>query len=282
MTLEQDVTNKRLRANGAGVNVSFDLKGFDYVLDEISVGGRDGDNVSVTFADSNPPVVVAVAAVAAGGLAPAAANGAVELLRADLMTVGKGGITNVTIPIKTGRVSIDFTGRVNVKGAKGLWDVNSINVGVDDTADMFIQDRAIVDTRNIAIGFRAGSIGSIEVSDATLLHSGSSGVSVGIAGTGTLAVKNKGLVDVKSLGIGNGFTTGDGRVTVESLGELRVDGQLDVGLANPYILPGGTGRLTVDGGSVHVEELVGVGRTKVSAKGVSTSAAATFTPAAIY
>ena len=44
VTLEQDVTNKRLRAKGAGVNVSFDLKGNEYVLDEISLGGLDGDN----------------------------------------------------------------------------------------------------------------------------------------------------------------------------------------------------------------------------------------------
>ena len=47
--LDQDATNKRLRANGAGLNVSFDLNGNEYVLDEISVGGRNGDNVSITF-----------------------------------------------------------------------------------------------------------------------------------------------------------------------------------------------------------------------------------------
>jgi T5SS/PEP-CTERM-associated repeat protein len=262
--LDQDTTNKRLRANGAGTNFTFDLNGSEYVADEIIVGGRPGDNVSVTFGDSNPPVVAA-AAVAPGGFANAAANGTAERrLRAALLKAGKGGTADVTIPIATTRGRIDVGGRVNVTGAKGNWDVNNfLLVGVGGFAELFIENRAIVDAFAINIGLGDGGSGYVEVSDATLLQRGPTGLSVGDSGPATLAVKNKGLVDVQALSIGI-LPLGDGRVTVESLGQLRVNESLLVSAQGPDL--GGNAKLIINGGSA--TRTGGSGHTKIAPKGV--------------
>ena len=264
--LDQDVTNKRLRANGAGVNVSLDLNGNDYVLDEISVGGLDGDSVSVTFADTSDPIVSAASASADDGFAQVAANGVAERrLRARLLKARKGGTANVDIPIETTRGIIDDGGRVNVKGRKGLWDVFELRVGDVGFAELFIEDRAIVDAEAISIGGFQGSSGYTEVSDATLIQHGAQGVTVGGLGAATLAVKNKGLVDVEKLTIGE-LMPGNGRVTVDSLGELRVNGRLIVSPEGFGVGPGGIAQLVINGGSAI--QTVASGSTSISFRGV--------------
>jgi T5SS/PEP-CTERM-associated repeat protein len=92
------------------------------------------------------------------------------------------------------------------------------------------------------IGAEAGSTGLIEVDDASLSATGA--LIVGRIGSGTLAVKNGSIVKGGNLFIGS-TPLGNGRVTVQSLGELQVDGILRVGE-----IGFGDGRLTVDGGSV--------------------------------
>jgi T5SS/PEP-CTERM-associated repeat protein len=311
--LDQDTTNKRLRANGAAVNVSFDLNGNDYVLDEIRIGGLDGDSVSVAFTDTSGPIVSAALATADDGLAPAVHEGSAAHLRALLMEAGKGGFADVDMKISTTSGRISSGGRVDVKGPKGHWDVQDLAVGTVSTgllevssggvltsqravlgdgsvqgatfvavrgqhsswdnnetlvvgksrgAVLLIEDHAIVTSREIEVGSLPESVAMIEVSDATLLHSGFN-MSIGVFGTGTLRVINSALVEANSLRIKSAtssFSPGNGRVTAESLGELRVAGVLSIGTS-------GEGRLTINGG--RVEQINNfLGRTDIGQRGI--------------
>jgi hypothetical protein len=262
--LDQDTTNKRLRANGAGLNLTLDLNGSEYVTDEIVVGGIAGDNVSVTFGDSNPPVAIVASAIA-GEARAAAISTAERNLRATLLKARKGGTVDVTIPIDTTRGIIDDGGRVNVKGAKGQWDVFDLRIGQDSFAELFIDNSAIVDAEIINIGGFTGSSGYTEVSNASLFQQGAQGVTVGGLGAATLAVKNKGLVDVEKLTIGT-LMPGNGKVTIESLGELRVNGRLIVSPEGFGVGPGGIARLVINGGSAI--QTVASGSTSISFRGV--------------
>ncbi len=298
--LDQDVTNKRLRANGTGVNISLDLNGNDYLLDTISVGGLEGDSVSLAFDDSSGPVSVPPAG-SGEGPAPAPPDSETARLRVALVNAGKGGFADVKIPIATRFGQILGGGKVNVRTSKGKWEVEELSVGIGDSglldvfdggsmktkqvllgkkdfvflgsADVDVQGRgtvwdsekfvvgdageavlnigndALVTAHEIVIGQLEGSSGVIRVSDASLLQgrSASERLTVGYSGSGALEVKNAALVEARSLRINSSFSPGslspgNGRVTVESLGELRVDGDLEIGKS-------GTGRLTINGGA---------------------------------
>jgi T5SS/PEP-CTERM-associated repeat protein len=245
VTLEQDVTNKRLRANGAGVGVSFDLNGNEYVLDEISVGGRDGDNVSVAFGDSNPPVVVVAAAFASGGPAGAAANGSAEpRLWSRLLKAGKGGTANVTIPISTTLGTIDFEGLVKVTGTKARWDVVLLTLGADDIGKLEISAGGKVVSERAVLGENP-SVGDINVATVTGQDSTweSQTLVVGERGLGLLKIEDKGLVTGRDIVIGSAAGSG-GAILVRNSASL-----LQNSTDNLTIAVAGAGSLQVESGS---------------------------------
>ncbi|MEX0611262.1 MAG: hypothetical protein WD229_04005, partial [Pirellulales bacterium] len=173
VTLDSNETHKGLHFNGAGVNATLDVNGFDYVLDEISIGGVAGDNVSVTFSDSTLPVAVvsAAAATAAGGLLPPASHASPARIRAHLLKAGEGGKAVVDIPITTTNGLIDKGGRVDVEGTNGEWTVTNLSVGTDDEATLKIFDRGRLITTRATVGDNRFSDASVEMTGENSLAS---------------------------------------------------------------------------------------------------------------
>ena len=102
ITLQGDAGHKGLFANGAGVNVTFDVNGSEYTPDEISLGGLAGDNVSITFARLEPTGGGGGCGRRAGRPAQAAATRPPRPEpSARLLKAGEGGKATVTIPITT-------------------------------------------------------------------------------------------------------------------------------------------------------------------------------------
>ena len=117
---------------------------------------------------------------------------------------------------------------------------------------------------SISLAVQAASSATIEVSDASLFAiNGTGDLSIGLAGTGTLNVMNKGLVETNSLDLGS-LIGSNGTVTIESLGELRVNNFLLVGVQG--FGPGGDAKLTINDGSAQRGN--GTGHTSISPKGV--------------
>src|SRR4029079_2299974 len=73
VTLDADATNDSLRVNGANVNVTFDLAGRNYTVDQLDIGGRPGDSGTFTIKDSGG-ISVSAARAAAAPLNLATAN----------------------------------------------------------------------------------------------------------------------------------------------------------------------------------------------------------------
>ena len=202
--LDGDAAHKGLFVNGPGVNVTIDANGFDYVLDEISLGGLDGDSGAVTFADSSDVVVSAASAAAGDGPTPAAASSnPAARLRARLLKASMGYTANVTTPISTNVGTIDNNGRVNVKGANGRWDVVLLNLGEDlegileiSRGGKVVSDRAVVGTNS-----------SARISTALVTGQGSEWdnqwLIVGERGIGLLEIVDKGIVGGRDIVLGS-------------------------------------------------------------------------------
>jgi len=232
ITLQGNAAHNRLRANGAGVNVTIDANDFDYVLDEISVGGLDGDNVSITFDDSSDVVVSVASAFAGDGLAPAAASSnPAARLRARLLKAGKGSTANVKIPIETTLGTIDFGGRVNVKGANGRWDVVLLTVGDEDVGRLEISAGGMVFSDRAVLGEKSLPL---IVGEATVTGQDSLWVNqtlvVGERSTGRLTIADKGSVTGVDIVIGS-LAGSVGRITLQDSAELLENStdQLTVG-----------------------------------------------------
>jgi T5SS/PEP-CTERM-associated repeat protein len=270
--LDQDVTNKRLRANGTGVNVSLDLNGNDYVLDTISIGGLEGDSVSISFNDSSGPVSVA-AAGGGEGTAPAPPNSAVARLRANLLNAGKGGFADVKIPIATSIGQISDGGKVNVRTGEGGWEVNDLTIGIGSTGLLDVSAGGSMTTKRVFLGEKAFFVGSALVNvrgqgtvwDSQLLVVGNSGNAVFNVESDALVTSREsigGLGDAEEVVIG--FDEGStGLVDVSDASFIVAPGDVMVGQR-------GTGTLVVrNGGQVDVGSFfvgrssTGVGTVKV-------------------
>ena len=191
--LDQDTTNKQLRANGAGVNVTFDLNGSEYFANEIIVGGLAGDNVSLTFTDSNPPV--SAAATAPSGAAASHASPA--RIKADLLIAAQGGTATVDRPIMTPFGRVEHGGRVNVSTNKGHWEVGDLKVGEDGMGLLFVTGGGDLSGGRAQLGIGNGASSGL----ATVRGAGSTWdvqqLSLGVtaASTGRLSIEDHAMVE---------------------------------------------------------------------------------------
>ncbi len=251
--LDQNVTHHGLQANGAVVNVTLDLDGNNYTLDEINIGGQDGDNVSLTFADSGGIVVSAASAAAGDGPAQAAANGAVRRLRAKLLKAGKGGTASVPIPVETTFGRIDKLGIVTVRTANGNWKVTDrLTVGADGGGGLIITEGGNVFSQLAVLGENASPDRAIVDIDGEGSSWDTENLIVGDRGDAVLTIIAKALVAGRHIVIGDkAGSSGDINVSGASLIQNAAD-DLTIGSR-------GRGKLNVTNGSLVEAGLLAIG-----------------------
>jgi T5SS/PEP-CTERM-associated repeat protein len=251
--LDQDVTNKRLRTNGSGVNLTFDLNGSDYHASEIQVGGRTGDSVILSFTDSNPPVSVAAAF---GPILPSHTPGHTPppeaRLFADLLKASEGGDARVDIPILTTTGKIEKGGFVRVL-AKGAWTVPTLDVG---QGGLVLQNGGTV----VSSGLMTLAPDATDVTLASVAGTGSrmvvTNLAVGKKGNGTLGVTSRGGVFADQIVIGDDAGS-QGNVELTNSATLVQE-------SNDFLTVGLNGRgflsltdATVDAGTLFIGAIAG-------------------------
>jgi T5SS/PEP-CTERM-associated repeat protein len=251
--LQQNVTNDDMRVNGAGVNATLDLNGNRYTLDEIRVGGHDGDDVSLTFADSGV-VVAPLGRIAQGGKVEVreAAQWQVQDLsvgteREGLLKVVAGGSVR-SAEARLGQNSAGV-GTVHVHDAGSFWHTTKLTVGDSQRGVVTIENGAELRANEIVIGELNTSNGRLTFDNGTLTGNSTlrPSIIVGREGNGFLEVMDGAVVNVDELLMGV-ESLSEGDVTVASTGQLLVFGSIHVGQQ-------GFATLTVDGGTVEQQSL---------------------------
>ena len=268
--LDRDVTNKRLRANGTGVNVSLDLNGNDYVLDTISVGGLEGDSVSLAFNDSSGPASVAAAGASDGFFQAAGHGEPVEArLRARLLEAGKGGTANVNRPITTDFGLISNGGKVTVNG-EGHWDVPDLTIGregIDTLSTLTVSDGGHVISQRAVLSDAAGIAAISFVNDQGSFWDTRSLV-VGNRGGAVIFISKNAVVTGRDIVLGSAAGS-VGTITLEESGSLlqNPNDKLTVGLGGNGSMDIGSGSKVVAGSVVMGAGSTGSGNVKVTGGG---------------
>jgi len=230
VTLDADVTNDRLRVNGANVNVTFDLAGHNYTVDQLNIGGQPGDSGTFTIKDS-------------GGISVSAARAAaapLKLLRANSMTLD--GNVDIAAAMTSASVLVANGARVSASGAAAVWTIDELLVKKGTVA---LSNGAAIESRRVELGTDL-SILPEDVATATV--TGRTGwttneLIVGSLGTGSLTVSNQGGLEFQRLTVG---------ATQGSTGTVTVDGTAGVheSGAGPFIIGDkGTGHFKVQNGA---------------------------------
>ena len=202
--LDNDETNQRFRANVAGLNLTFDLNGFDYTADELDIGGHPGDNVSITFEDSSP-VVIAASTAAGLGVTQANSSGAaakVELQR--LLKMGTGGSASIGGPFSTPVAIISAGSDVNVLTPRGRLDVTGrLTVGQDGQGFLDVSTGGGLTTNEAILGDGAtGKSTAVAVVTDPNSFWRSQSLVIGNRSNASLTVSNKANVDSDQIDIG--------------------------------------------------------------------------------
>jgi T5SS/PEP-CTERM-associated repeat protein len=254
--LNGSASHKRLHVNGNGTNVTLDLNGKTYRLEELHVGGLPGDNVTLTLADTGG---IAVASAATGALGPRApsASGTGSAPVGAMHAKGGGTIFIEGRVISTSAV-IDDGGNVEANDPDANWTINDLSIG----------DRSR-GTLTLSGGAQIGVFNTATIGDDFGLLPGSGGNgSVFVSGTGTrlfasfMTVGDEGsggLTIIKGTVSGNEITTAEG---ILSSGLITVTGAGGVLEARAKLTIGGFGDGTLkveDGGHVITPQLI-IGR----------------------
>jgi T5SS/PEP-CTERM-associated repeat protein/autotransporter-associated beta strand protein len=209
VTLDRNAAHKRLDVKGDGANVTLDLDGHRYELDELNLGDPSG-NFSFTLADSGG-IVVAVPP-GDGGPWPAPGTGEAEVKK----LTGKGqGNTTITAKTTTTVGLVEDRHVLDVKG-DGEWQVDSLTVGDEKAATLEILGGGKVNNTVAHIGALTRDV----MTTSKVIVSGqgskfeSTDMIVGVNGRGRLEISARGDVAPTNLTVGDG-TDGDGVVTVD-------------------------------------------------------------------
>ncbi|WDH90646.1 autotransporter domain-containing protein [Pseudomonas chlororaphis] len=161
---------------------------------------------------------------------------------------GKLDISNGGRVVNTSGASIgnaaSGVGEVSVSGKDSWWsNTEDLYVGVAGSGSLTIKDGGkVVNMHDVSIGNAAGSVGKVSVSGKDSLLTSHDVLRVGVAGSGSLTIKDGGTVFSTYSSIGDG-PEGQGAVTVSN-GALQNSADVFVGKQ-------GKGALTVeDGGQV--------------------------------
>jgi T5SS/PEP-CTERM-associated repeat protein len=257
VSLDQDVSNAKVRMNGSGVNVAIDLAGHTYSANNLVVGGQPGDSVHLSFEDSG------IVAVAASRAARSAASPApITLSVPGIFAVRGGGGVDIAVPTSSGTASVDDGGILTASGANAQWLAQSLLLGTSGQATFSVSNKATVTTTFANIGVGAGGNASATVSDDST-NWASDRLVVGGQGMGSLSVLSSGHVHANNIVAGASPGTGIGTITVDTgpsmtdlslLQQLGPTGSLVIG-------DQGTGHLIVRRtGDVQVEGTLQVAR----------------------
>jgi T5SS/PEP-CTERM-associated repeat protein len=231
VTLDQDVTNDRLRVNGANVNVTFDLAGHNYTVDQLNIGGKPGDSGRFTIKDSGG---IAVSATPSGAVRPAQATPSPTFTAAS-MNIKGGQPAELATTLVSEAVTVSEGGTVDVSGAAAKWTANVMVIGnTNGPGTMTLTNKA-------ALVSRLGSVSA--GSTATVTGAGTSWTSddlsvSGEGGSALLNVVSAATVSFKTIEVGmssggEGILFADGAATTLT--------QAGTGLS----VFGGRGRATV-------------------------------------
>jgi T5SS/PEP-CTERM-associated repeat protein len=196
--LDEDVTNRRLRAAGAGVDVTLDADGVTYTADEIIVA--DGATLTFDGTDGGP---VSVASLR--GVAEANADAERQFV-ANAIEFTNGGRGIIKAPTRIDRVLVDAPDEssllqdLGVLGPNGSLITQRLAVGKTAFGGIDISGGGVI-AGNIAngsfaagdlvvdLGVNAGSAGlAYFTGSGSMLHC--RGLFVGVDGTGSLFISN--------------------------------------------------------------------------------------------
>ncbi|MFT8674959.1 MAG: autotransporter-associated beta strand repeat-containing protein [Acetobacter sp.] len=238
---------------------TFDISGTTSGTSVKDIGGAGGINLggqTLTLTAANPDTVYSGVASGSGGLT---VSGGAETLTGSNdytgntivaantgLTVSGGGTLNGTNSVQNdGNVVLD-NGHVTVTSQNDgqHWD-GVVASGFSDgsNANMTLQNGSTLDVKQgtLTVGLGKNSQGSVTVDDST---ANAAILILGENGTGSLNVKNGGVVNAALAGIGN-QTDGTGHIDVTD-----ASSQLNVGSYGLYVNADGSGTVSVENGGV--------------------------------
>jgi hypothetical protein len=237
--LDRSVTNAAAHFHGNGTNVTLDLNGNNYTVDELAVGGIDGDNVRLRLQDSGG-IGVSAARAAAGAAPPAAA------VRAASMRVRGSQTVEIAAPTTSNLVVIDGGGSVSASSAAAQWTAQNLFVGGSSGAgSMGLSNKATLVSHSSSItGF--GQTKSFVIVTGTDSRWTCDNLAVG--DRGVLDILNNASVLFQNLNVG--LSSGDdASVTVDGVTSGLLQGSSAD--ATAVIGGNGTGRLKVTNGGLY-------------------------------
>ncbi|MEX2140108.1 MAG: hypothetical protein WD894_12660 [Pirellulales bacterium] len=194
--LEQDVTNEGLRANGAGVNVTFDLAGHRYTANRFNGGGLPDDDVSITFKGGGGPVV------SGDGKPRATANGEVRFQ--ELFDVEPGLRWAYVEGVQAVHVAGTIDGSLTIKDPTTTANfTTAMTVGADEAGLVVVENGAALHSGAAFLGLDR-VLPVLGGGDGTVIVSGQNskwelttglGLVIGSGGKGSVTALNGGAVD---------------------------------------------------------------------------------------
>jgi T5SS/PEP-CTERM-associated repeat protein len=241
--LSQNVTNKKVRANGAGVNVTLSLNGFTYVTDQFTTGGLSGDNGSLTLTGStaNVPATLAAGSFAAQTAPPPGQGGTHE---SALLAVRNGFPTTITGRVLEQTPSAVINGELRVTSLGTQVDADAMSVAshAGDVGTLLVSDQAAVDNKFATVGEDAGDLQTAPATGG-----------VGISDSGSWSISD--LLTIGKSGVGRVNITTDGQLysgsfcllgdEAGSSGVITVDGAGSQLLLNDVTIVGYGGSGTI-------------------------------------
>ncbi|MBR0713791.1 autotransporter domain-containing protein [Bradyrhizobium liaoningense] len=153
-----------------------------------------------------------------------------------------GNWNPVAVPNATDTVTIDQTSPNPVVISGGAAHALSTFIGAAGTGQLMISNGGTLTDTTAALGFQAGSTGSVTVTGAGSTWTNTGDLSIGRAGSGTLQVLSGGSVSAVNAYLGDLTSSANGSLTVSGSGSLfTTSGGLLVGAS-------GTGSLTISNG----------------------------------
>lgn len=230
------------------------------------IGNNTGDGFLNIDGGSSLSINKAYLGYAAGKTGTLSVDGAGSQLTSSTFYVGTSG--NGALAITNGGAVSSFStsvgnsagsvGRVSVSGANSIWTSNSsglLNIGNLGSGILTIANGGTVNsgaTSGAVLGASTGSTGSASVDGPTSVWTIGNNLTVGSAGSGTLAITNGAKVTATSGTLG-GTLTSKGNLSIDGAGSQWIGNSLSVGGA-------GIGKLDIgNGGSVNVTGLTNFG-----------------------
>lgn len=232
VSMSQNFTNKRLRANGNGVNVTLDLGGNVYSINEARSGGADSDNVSLTFRGGGGPTAQSWVK-ASSASAETTSTGEV---RQAILPVNKNSHQSYIGGALVSAAVANVDGQLEISGVGSKLDASDLNIGVTagSGGTFDLSDGASASTTNARVGLLAGGISSPAAHGVARVKGGaawhlSGNFIVGQAGTGNVFVTSGSKVDwTLPATIGEGAGS-NGTITVSGASSLLHGDDIVVG-----------------------------------------------------